>query len=135
MYISIFWFCKRWQILLKNIYNFTLKKHFICEPRIPRIYMERRHKYGKWPLMDVPLNNWIYSTCKWEASFKRNNSPITSACKDSSIVVPTPNIFSSRSSPNTSIVVICVLVVVGFSQSKETIKRGNENLKASYLKG
>jgi hypothetical protein len=27
------------------------------------------------------------------------------------------------------------LVVVGFSQSKETIKRGNENLKASYLKG
>ncbi len=58
---------------------------------------------------------------------KRNNSPITSACKDSSIVVPTPNIFSSKSSPNISIVVICVLVVVGFSQSKETIKRGNEN--------
>jgi len=58
---------------------------------------------------------------------KRNNSPITSACKDSSIVVSTPNIFSSRSSPNTSIVVICVLVVVGFSQSKETIKRGNGN--------
>jgi hypothetical protein len=42
---------------------------------------------------------WIY-TCKWENNFFKiiSNWPITNACENSSIEVPTPNKISFRSS-------------------------------------
>jgi hypothetical protein len=62
-----------------------------------------------------------------------DSSLVTSAHEDSSIEAHTPNIFFSNSSPIASIVTIVAnaLTVVGFSCSKQTIKRGITIL-ASY---
>jgi hypothetical protein len=56
---------------------------------------------------------------------------VTNVRKDFAIEVPTPNIFSSSSNLTSSIIVTYAMVL-GFSYSKHTIKRGITTL-ASYL--
>jgi hypothetical protein len=68
---------------------------------------------------------------KIDSFLNKNNFLVTNARKDFSIEVFIPNIFSSSSNLTSSIIVIDAMVLA-FSYSKHTIKRGITTL-ASYL--
>jgi hypothetical protein len=78
--------------------------------------------------MHCQINGFAHVDGGIESLLNKDNSLGTTIHKDSLIETLTPNIFSSRSIPTTSIVVISNALAIGFSLSKHTIERGMTTL-------